>query len=173
MVLGSHGHQVAPPLAHMTRERGPTCPRMKFSYTHNNVFVFSQTLLCATTTHANNIWIKTQMSKTKSLSFWGLNLWGFITPIVLLLLLSSSSSPKSQNSQLYIFAISLPFINEDQKTVAPSSSSFSFTARCFIFNSSGESTSTTAIYHWLWSTATGASSASQSQQYQRLGLPKP
>ena len=73
-----------------------------------------------------------------------------------------------------IFAISLPFINEDQKTVAPSSSSsFSFTARCFIFNSSGESTSTTAIYHWLWSTATGASSASQSQQCQRLGLPKP
>ena len=73
-----------------------------------------------------------------------------------------------------IFAISLPFINEDQKKVASSSSSsFNFTARCFIFNSSGESTSTTAIYHWLWSTATGASSASQSQQYQRLGLPKP
>ena len=72
-----------------------------------------------------------------------------------------------------IFAISLPFIDEDQKTVAPSSSSFSFTARCFIFNSTGESTSTTAIYHWLWSTATGASSASWSQQYQRLGLPKP
>ena len=47
-----------------------------------------------------------------------------------------------------IFAISLSFINEDQKTVAPSSS-FSFTARCFIFNSTGESTSTTAIYHWL------------------------
>ena len=137
---------------HMAMERRHTCPRMKFSYTHNNVFVFSQTLLCATTTHANNIWIKTQMSKTKSLSFcdyWGLNLlrlYYFYSIAALIVFFFFRKILKFS----VIFAISLPFINEDQKTVAPSSSSsFSFTARCFIFNSSGESTSTTAIYHWL------------------------